>query len=145
MGPNAADSESEEPQPHGRVDWIVRPDQWSALSNDPETRASNGGRSAWAVVKVNALHKEVRELSLCPQAADLTPETSSLQAQMEVRNRLALDEHATPEVIVAGRKLSYLDVDTGPAQHIGNPARKLEGVGDNSRAARRRQSHGRSA
>lgn len=129
----------EESKPQGRVGAALGPNDRNPLADHTQASTSYRRRRDRAMIKIATLDEEVREPCVHTKVSDLPPETPSLEAQMKVGHRRALDQDTISEVIVSGRKPHEGHVYPSRAERSRHTARRLEDVRDDSAGCRVRR------
>jgi len=100
------------------------------LSDRSQTGTPQGRTADRACIEIVALNQEVRKPRGPAEPADLIPEPTSLEAEMQVGDSLPLDQNAGSKIVVPDGKSSVGDLDTSLPKRLRNTAPILVGIGD---------------
>jgi hypothetical protein len=99
---------------------------------DAEQHPTNGFVAEGAVVDRSSFHKQVTPGGAFSHAAELRPEAAVDQGEVEVSNRLSLDDGKLVDEVVGGPQPCHLDVAAELPQGVGNATPLLMNVDDDA-------------
>ena len=121
--------------PERRIAGRGRANQWDAQICGGKARSSDR-RSAQRTVVEIPLHEEIRHERALSQEAELPPEPSGDEVEMQPSDSLPFDDPAAAHGVVACAEPPKLDVRAVLGKQLGHPASTFAHVGDDSHRAR---------